>query len=161
MIPGARLPNCVQGFGGFTGGCAEFVVCNGSWACCCAGWDQPAKLKNVSTSKNRRMGLAPIFGTRMMISYRQMGVVRRLRLTIRSRQRLLPIVALPFCVVFALVVGLVGQMNMQSPVVQGEVQVKLAPTRLNSHPPLVMVHLFQMHGSAGGDNLIKSGSSIL
>src|ERR1019366_4444719 len=54
-----------------------------------------------------------------------------------SWQRLLPIVSLPFCVVFALIVRLVGQMNMQSPVVQGEVQVKMAPTSFNSHPPLV------------------------
>src|ERR1017187_8763097 len=58
-------------------------------------------------------------------------------LDICSWQRLLPVVRPPFCVVFTLIVRLVGQMNTQSPVVQREVQVKIAPTCSNSHPPLV------------------------
>jgi hypothetical protein len=37
----------------------------------------------------------------------------------------------------------------------------MAPTGFNAHPPLVVVHLFQMHVSASGDNFIKSESSIL
>src|ERR1035441_6844088 len=51
-------------------------------------------------------------------------------------------------------------MNMQSPVVQGEVQVKMTPTSFNSHPPLVMAHLLQVDRSARGDNLIKCRSPI-
>jgi hypothetical protein len=31
---------------------------------------------------------------------------------------------------------------------------------LNSHPPLVIVHLFQVHRGTTGDNLIKRGLSI-
>ena|ERR1017187_3033126 len=42
-------------------------------------------------------------------------------LLIDSWNRHLPIVALPFCVVFPLIVRLVGQMNAQTPVVHGEV----------------------------------------
>src|ERR1017187_3474301 len=78
-----------------------------------------------------------------------------------SRQRLLPVIAFPLCGVFPFVVGLVGQMNRQTPVVQGEVQVKMTPTSFNSHPPLVMTHLLQVDRSAGGDNLIKCRSPIL
>src|ERR1019366_2841235 len=78
-----------------------------------------------------------------------------------SRQRPLSAVTFPFCAVFALTVRLVGQMNMQSPVVQREVQMETFPTSFNSHPPPVMIHLLQVDRSARGDNLIKCRSPIL
>jgi hypothetical protein len=34
-------------------------------------------------------------------------------------------------------------------------KVKQFSARFNSHPPLVMVHLFKMHVSAGSDNFVK------
>src|ERR1017187_3829827 len=39
--------------------------------------------------------------------------------------------------------------------------MEVLSTGFNAHPPLVVVHLFQMHGSASGDNLIKCRSPIL
>src|ERR1017187_10628308 len=77
---------------------------------------------------------------------------------LNSWQVPLPVIALPLCVVFALIVRLVGQMNMQSPVVQREVQVKITPAGFNAHPPLVMAHLLHMDRSASGDNFIKRRS---
>ena len=48
-------------------------------------------------------------------------------------------------IINAAIVGLVGQMNRQTPIVQEEVQVKMTPTSFNSHPPPVMIHLFQVN----------------
>jgi hypothetical protein len=58
------------------------------------------------------------------------------------RQRFLPIVTFPFSVL----VSLVGQINVELPVViQSEVQVKILAACFNPHPPLIVRHLLQMN----------------
>ena len=73
---------------------------------------------------------------------------------------MLPIVAFPRGVL-RLVVALVRQLNEQPPVSQAEVQMKVLSSRPNAHPPVVVIHLFQMDGCARGDNLIESGPTVL
>ena len=72
---------------------------------------------------------------------------------------MLPVVAFPRSVL-RLVLALVGQLDEQPPASQAEVQVEVFPSRTDAHPPLVVVHLFQVNGSARGNNLIKSRPTI-
>ena len=74
----------------------------------------------------------------------------------RSGQGLFPVVTFPLC----LFVILVGEPNAQAPIFQAEPEMEIPAARLNSHPPLVIVHLFEMHRSTTGDNFIKGGPSI-
>jgi len=77
-------------------------------------------------------------------------------LIIDSRYRPLPIVALPLLALLALV----GQTNPQSPVLDPEVQMKVLSTSFQTHPPVIVRHLFQMCDSASRNNFVKGGPSI-
>jgi hypothetical protein len=77
-------------------------------------------------------------------------------LIIDSRYRRLPIVALPFLALIALA----GQTNPQSPVLDPGVQMKVLSTGSQTHPPVIVRHLFQMYDSASRDNFVKGGPSI-
>src|ERR1051326_1725835 len=73
---------------------------------------------------------------------------------------MLPIVAFPRSVL-CLALALVRQLDEQAPVPQPKVQVEIFPGCSNAHPPVVMVHLLQVDGSARGNYLIKSTPTIL